>query len=428
MEPQEKLTTQQFIIDRLHDIQRKAETNKYADASTSIKEVKAADAKNLYLIAIEKQILKLNDGATTPENRTEIIKSLPSMIDRAISDLQRRALIPKVDEVQKEQKEAALEKLKSQYFQRADDYVEKQDYQRALEEIRRIYIIEPGSVVAKEYEQKIEQLANLQIRAESQTPQVAETEDAEQLAATADNLKEKVILEEEPKKSKLPLFVGAAVLLIILVIAIWFIFLRGSNNVQPTQATTEQPLPTQGSETPGQPTATPTPQPEKAASPVVETPRPAAKTPKTRPEVKPITVAAPVKTPKATPPERKQPTPQPAAAAVPPPAPEKPKETESAPVAVPFVAIQETPKVIRREPAAYPSVALKLGIEGRVVVEVTVDAQGRPIQANVMESTSDIFDESATDAAMKTTYKPAVMSTGPVTAKVRVIFDFQLKR
>jgi TonB family protein len=69
-----------------------------------------------------------------------------------------------------------------------------------------------------------------------------------------------------------------------------------------------------------------------------------------------------------------------------------------------------------------------MGIEGRVVVEVTVDAQGRPIQANIVESTSDIFDESATEAALKTTYKPAIMTTGPVTAKVRVTFDFQLKR
>lgn len=427
MEPQEKLTTQQFIIDRLQDIQRKAESNKYIDALTSMKEVKAADAKNLYLIAIEKQIAKLNDGNIAPENRTEIIKSLPSMIDRAISDLQRRALIPKADEAQKEQKEAALEKLKSQYFQRADDYVEKQEYQRALEEIRRIYIIEPGSVVAKEYEQKIEQLATLQTRVE--TPQTTETEEVEKSATTADTSKEKVILDEEPKKSKLPVFIGAAAFLIALIVVIWLIFLRGSNNEQPTQPTaTQQPSTTQGNETTAASTTTtttPAPAPENVTPPVAETRKPPVKTPKPQMELKPTTIAAPVKTPK-TPPERKQPTPQPPPA--PAPAPEKPKETETAPVAVPFIAIQETPKVVRREPPVYPPVALKMGIEGRVVVEVTVDAQGRPIQANVVESTSDIFDESATDAAMKTTYKPAVMSTGPVTAKVRVTFDFQLRR
>ena len=191
MEPQEKMDTQQFIIDRLQDIQRKAEANNFADALASMKEVKAADAKNIYLIAIEKQIAKLNDPALQAENRTAIIKSLPPMIDRAISDVQRRAIVPKADDSQKVQKEAALEKLKSQYFQRSDDYVEKKEYQRALEEIRRIYIIEPGSVVAKEYEKKIEQLAALQARGESQAPPAEVVKESKKIAPVAEAPKEK---------------------------------------------------------------------------------------------------------------------------------------------------------------------------------------------------------------------------------------------
>jgi len=133
MEPQEKIDTKQFIIDRLQDVQRKAEASNFADALASMKEVKAADAKNIYLIAIEKQIAKLSDPALQAESRTAIIKSLHPMINRAISDVQRHAAIPKPEESQKVQKEAALEKLKSQYFQRSDDYVEKKEYQRALE-------------------------------------------------------------------------------------------------------------------------------------------------------------------------------------------------------------------------------------------------------------------------------------------------------
>jgi periplasmic protein TonB len=428
MEPQEKLTTQQFIIDRLHDIQRKAESNKFADALSAVKEVKAADAKNLYLIAIEKQIAKLSDGSLAPESRADIIRSLPAMVDRAISDLQRRPAAPKVDETQKEQKEAALEKLKSQYFQRADDYVEKKEYQRALEEIRRIYIIEPGSIVAKEYEQKIEQLASLQTKAEAETPQAVETEENAQPESTGSA--ENLVLEEEPQKTKMPLIAGAAAALVILVVAIWFIFLRGPKETQPSQpAATEQPsqpaAATTPESTPAVTSPATTPEPEKTTpAPVSETSKPSAKPTKAKPEVKPATST---KTPTAKPqPEKKQPAPE--VTAAPPPAAEPVKPAETAPVAVPFVAIQETPKVIHREPPVYPSVALRMGIEGRVVVEVTVDAQGRPIQANVVESTSDIFDESATEAALKTTYKPAVMTTGPVTAKVRVTFDFQLRR
>ena len=84
MEPQEKMDTQQFIIDRLQDVQRKAEASNFAEALATMKEVKAADTKNIYLIAIEKQIAKLSDPALEAENRTTIIKSLPPMIDRAI--------------------------------------------------------------------------------------------------------------------------------------------------------------------------------------------------------------------------------------------------------------------------------------------------------------------------------------------------------
>jgi len=101
MEPQEKKGTQQFIIDRLQDIHRNAEAANFADALAAIKEVKAADPKNIYIIAIEKQIAKLNDPALQGENRTAIIKSLPPMVDRAISDIQRRASAPKIEDTQK---------------------------------------------------------------------------------------------------------------------------------------------------------------------------------------------------------------------------------------------------------------------------------------------------------------------------------------
>jgi protein TonB len=454
MEPQEKLTTQQFIIDRLHDIQRKAEANNYADALALMKEVKTADIKNIYLIALEKQIAKLTDTSLQPENRTEIIKSLPAMIERAINDVQRRSAAPKTDEVQKNQKEAALEKLKSQYFQRADDYVEKQEYTRALEEIRRIYIIEPGSVVAKEYEQKIEQLAALHARGEVQPVEPSK----EAATASPEPPKEKYVLEEEPRKSKLPYIAAAAV--VVLAVVGWFLF---SPNEQPIPKSTEEGLSqpqtlTQESEaqTPSLPTTTTsTPQyseeettSKKSTEPEV-TKQP-TRAQKSQPEVKQTTpeakpVQAPVKQ-QTTIQQQTRPQPQPVqqstqpatqqqatqTVAEPPPQQqppqEQPKVAESTPAPMPFVAIESPPELVRRQPAQYPEIAIKMGIQGKVFVEVTVDAQGKPIQAKVVKTSSDIFDESAVEAAMKSTYKPAMMSTGPVTAKVVVPFVYNIKR
>lgn len=440
MEPQEKLTTQQFIIDRLHDIQRKAEANHYADALASMKEVKAADVKNIYLIALEKQIAKLTDSSLSSENKSEIIKSLPAMIERAINDAQRRLATPKAEEAQKGQKEAALEKLKSQYFQRADDYVEKGEYQRALEEIRRIYIIEPGSVVAKEYEQKIEQLASLHAAGGAQAVPSTQAEEQPKETSTVEKWKEALEGEGEIKKSKLPLIAAAAV--VVIAVGMWIIFSRGSSNKEGSESTpqsvgAQQPAPSQ------QPVAAPptTTESQSPAEPI----KVAEKSQKPAPETKPVVTEqkpAPTKPSRAaatTPPPARtqqppvqpiqQPQAQQPAASTPPPQPaQTPAKTESAPAPMPFVPVESPPECIKREPPQYPDIAEKMRIEGRVVVEVTVDAQGKPIQAKIVRSSSDVFDDAAVEAAMKSTYKPAMMSTGPVTAKVLVPFTFKIAR
>jgi periplasmic protein TonB len=435
MEPQEKIDTQQFIIDRLQDIHRKAEANNFAEALTAMKEVKAMDAKNIYLIAIEKQIAKLNDPALEAENRTVIIKSLPPMIDRAISDVQRRTIAPKADDSQKVQKEAALEKLKSQYFQRSDDYVEKKEYQRALEEIRRIYIIEPGSVVAKEYEKKIEQLAALQTRGESPAPPEEGVKESKKNIPAAEVPEEKEIPAEKSNKSKILIVAAAAV--VLLLAGIWFFLSKNSSNKPGDQGIAQQSSSSQESITPTLPTTTTsTPQSGQEPTPTEETTKQSAKVQKTTPEVKPVTAEKkPVQTPVTTPPVRTQtqPAQQPVQQPVvntpqQQPVQQQAKPAESTPAPMPFVAIESQPEFIHREPAIYPEIAKKMGLQGRVTVEVTIDAQGKPIQAKVIKSASDVFNEAAVEAVMKYTFKPAMMSTGPVTAKIMIPIDFRMAR
>jgi len=436
MEPQEKMDTQQFIIDRLQDIHRKAEANNFVDALESMKEVKAADAKNIYLIAIEKQIAKLNDPALQAESRTAIIKSLPPMIDRAISDVQRRIISPKADDSQKIQKEAALEKLKSQYFQRSDDYVEKKEYQRALEEIRRIYIIEPGSVVAKEYEKKIEQLAALQARGESQAPPTEVVKESKKIAAVAEAPRKKNKITEKSNRPKM--LIIAATAIVILLVGAWLIFLKGSTSQPTDQVSLQQPIPSKESVTPTLPTATTfTPQSGKEPAQIPETSKQPAKIQKQTPDIKPAAPEQkPVQTPSTTQQSRslvqpaQQPTPQPVVNTPPPqqPVQQQTKAVESTPAPIPFVAIESQPELIRREPAVYPEIAKKMGLQGRVTVEVTIDAQGKPIQARVVKSASDVFNEAAIEAVMKYSFKPAMMSTGPVTSKIMIPIDFRMTR
>ena len=428
MERQEKIDTQQFIIDRLQEIHRKAEASNFAEALTAMKEVKAADAKNIYLIAIEKQIAKLNDPALQAENRAAIIKSLPPMIDRAISDVQRRAVVPKEDS-QKVQKEAALEKLKSQYFQRSDDYVEKKEYQRALEEIRRIYIIEPGSVVAKEYEKKIEQLAALQTRGESTVPPEEVAKESKTTIPVTEAREDKDELPEKSNKSKIFIIAAAGVLVLV---GAWFILSKNSASKPSEQISVQQPSLSQESVTPPLPTTTTsTPQSGKEPAPIVETSKQPAKVQKPTPEIKnPVTSEQkPVQTPATTQPIRtqtqpvQQPSQQPVVNT-----PSTQPPAESTPAPMPFVAIESQPEFIHREPAIYPEIAKKMGLQGRVTVEVTIDAQGKPIQAKVVKSASDVFNEAAVEAVMKYTFKPAMMSTGPVSSKIMIPIDFRMAR
>jgi TonB family protein len=430
MEPQEKMDTQQFIIDRLQDVQRKAEASNFAEALATMKEVKAADTKNIYLIAIEKQIAKLSDPALQAENRAAIIKSLHPMINRAISDVQRHAAVPKPEESQKIQKEAALEKLKSQYFQRSDDYVEKKEYQRALEEIRRIYIIEPGSVVAKEYEKKIEQLAALQARGESPTAPLEAVKEIKETVPVA-----QVQKEEEPGavKSNLPKILIIAAAVVILSVGAWLILSKGSSGKSGDQGLAEQPALTQENTTPTLPTTTTsTPQSGKETAPTVETAKQSAKNQKTALEEKSALLEKkPVQTPTVSQPVRTQtqPSTQPVVnPSTTQPVQQQTKPASSTPAPMPFVAIESQPEFIHREPAIYPEIAKKIGLQGRVTVEVTIDAQGKPIQAKIVKSASDVFNEAAIEAVMKYTFKPAMMSTGPVTSKVMIPIDFRLTR
>jgi periplasmic protein TonB len=437
MAPQEKMDTQEFIIDRLHEIHRNAEANNFAEALASIKEVKEADTKNIYLVAIEKQISKLNDPALQEEHRTTIIKSLPPMIDRAISDIHRRAVIPKTDDSQKVQKEAALEKLKSQYFQRADDYVEKKEYQRALEEIRRIYIIEPGSVVAKEYENKIEQLSALQSRSEipAVQPEIKkESKMGDPASVPA------LETSDGPKKSRSSLIlISAAGAIVVIAVGAWFMFSKNTNTQADDQMPVQQSAPavTQQSTIPTSPSpSTAAPPTEKVTQPVTDSPKQPASDHKTTPDSKPAAseqkpVQAPVTTQPIrtqSPPVQQQAAPSQPVVNTPPsqPPPQQTKAAESTPAPMPFVAIETQPELIHREAPVYPELAKKMGIQGRVTIEVSIDAQGKPIQAKVIKSASEVLNGAAIEAVMKYTFKPAMMSTGPVTAKVYIPIDFRL--
>ncbi|UCG37797.1 MAG: energy transducer TonB [bacterium] len=76
----------------------------------------------------------------------------------------------------------------------------------------------------------------------------------------------------------------------------------------------------------------------------------------------------------------------------------------------------------------YPLLSRKRGEEGRVVLEVTVSAEGSVHRARIRTSSSHpLLDQAALEAVKAATFSPAVRHGQPVESMARVAYRFRLK-
>lgn len=95
---------------------------------------------------------------------------------------------------------------------------------------------------------------------------------------------------------------------------------------------------------------------------------------------------------------------------------------EQAPLAV----ATTMPKPLKMEPPEYPEKARDLGIEGRVMLELTVDGEGKVIQVRIVQGLHPVLDAAAVEAAKKMRFLPGTVNGTPVTLKIPVPFKFVL--
>ncbi|HNP62927.1 MAG TPA: TonB family protein [Woeseiaceae bacterium] len=82
--------------------------------------------------------------------------------------------------------------------------------------------------------------------------------------------------------------------------------------------------------------------------------------------------------------------------------------------------------IVRVSPV-YPARALAMGLEGHVVVQFDVDAAGRVMNAEAIESSHSIFEKEAVRAAERFRYKARVVDGVPMTTRgIRNIFTFEI--
>ncbi len=98
------------------------------------------------------------------------------------------------------------------------------------------------------------------------------------------------------------------------------------------------------------------------------------------------------------------------------------RRNEPAPLAV----ITTKPKVKKRVLAAFPERARDLGIEGRVVLELTINADGKVVKAKLLKGLHPLLDKSAEEAARKMRFVPATVNGTAVLVKIKYTFTFVL--
>jgi TonB family protein len=173
--------THEIITGYLTECKKHIDAEVYYKALNAIRDAKFADTRNIYIIALEKQVKLLSDLSKKhpglDAHKKKICETLPEIIRRAIDDsrkreesqvpvTQREEHPPVEDNPYVRERELALKKLKNQFVKVAEEYIDKGDYQSALEEIRRIFIIDPENSIAKNLEKKIEALVNFRNKEE----------------------------------------------------------------------------------------------------------------------------------------------------------------------------------------------------------------------------------------------------------------------
>ncbi len=92
-----------------------------------------------------------------------------------------------------------------------------------------------------------------------------------------------------------------------------------------------------------------------------------------------------------------------------------------------FVQVEKLPEFKSGEKPSYPEEAKKNGIEGKVFMKVLVDKEGLPKKAIVIKSDNAIFNQSATEAAMKSKFSPALQNGKPIAVWIVLPYKFALE-
>ena len=89
--------------------------------------------------------------------------------------------------------------------------------------------------------------------------------------------------------------------------------------------------------------------------------------------------------------------------------------------------LPEGPSFLHREMPSYPALAKRMEKEGSVLLRVTIDERGKPVDVEVVNKAGFGFDEEAVRAVKNSTFVPARREGRPLTCKALLPIRFVLK-
>ena len=93
----------------------------------------------------------------------------------------------------------------------------------------------------------------------------------------------------------------------------------------------------------------------------------------------------------------------------------------------PFRFVEHLPEPVSSVPPVYPEAARRANLEGKVLVRMLVGKDGKVKKVVVEQTTLEILNDAACDAAMKAVFTPAYNAGGPVSVWMYTTFVFRLR-
>ncbi len=98
------------------------------------------------------------------------------------------------------------------------------------------------------------------------------------------------------------------------------------------------------------------------------------------------------------------------------------------PARIPPVRTNREARPIQTARALYPPMALRMGLEGDVMLSIEVDPEGKVTRAEIIKSGGAGFDEEALKAVKQSRFEPAQRNGQHVPAEFSYVYRFRLQR